>query len=432
MNLRSVMSAGIFASLFAGAFALSGCGGGGPIGAAASAGALVPSRLAAASTRATTAAVVTNRTGFVGAFFRPEGAPPFGIFSPQSTQVEPVPYPTAGPVLLGNNGYCEKIAANGASIDGSFMVDTTKLNDVIFLGARWTRMPAPQFFVDLSHVFGAGNYAFGSLDAAQCISLTYHSLRPVINLEAGPVQYNATPGKFSPTSFPTYQTAGDFGQWCGVVAAHERSVFPSVTQFSLPGNEVNSNPQLFPGGEPQIAAYSKACYAAIKAANPSAFVYGFELNMDGGLNAPGFVSRMAALGCKTGTCYDGISMHLSLRYPIPPPGTPCYPNPGGDYSMQCIADIQSAAQGPIHVLISETVYPVPASVPDEQTKASAVVAEFTAYAANPAIDGVAYANVDECALYPSGYFFDGCLIDTSGNHLPAWDALQWLATQHLI
>ena len=100
--------------------------------------------------------------------------------------------------------------------------------------------------------------------------------------------------------------------------------------------------------------------------------------------------------------------------------------------MQCVTDIETAAQAPIHVLISETVYPVPAFVPDEQTKASAVVAAFTAFAANSTVDGVAYANVDECALYPSGYFFDGCLIDTSGNHLPAWDALQWLATQHLI
>jgi len=368
----------------------------------------------------------------VGAFFRPEGAPPFGIFSPQSSQIAPLPYPTPGAVLLGNTGYCDKISANGASIDGSFMVDTTKLNDVIFLGARWTRMPAPQFNIDLSHVFGAGNYAFGSLDAAQCISLVYHNLRPIINLEAGPVQYNARPGTFSPTSYPTYQTAADFGQWCGVVATHERSIFPSVSQFSLPGNEVNSNPQLFPGGETQIAAYSKACYAAVKAANPAAFVYGFELNMDGGLNAPAFVSRMAALGCKVGTCYDGIAIHLSLRYPIPPATTPCYPNPGGDYSMQCVTDIETAARAPIHVLISETVYPVPASVPDEQTKATAVVAEFTAYAANPTIDGVLYADVDECASYPSGYFFDGCLINTSGTQLPAFNALQWLATEHLI
>jgi hypothetical protein len=149
--------------------------------------------------------------------------------------------------------------------------------------------------------------------------------------------------------------------------------------------------------------------------------------MDGSLNAPAFVSQMVALGCKVGTCYDGIAMHLSLQYPIPPASTPCYPNPGGEYSMQCVTDIENAAQALIHVLISETVYPVPASVPNEATKALAVVAEFTAYAANPSIDGVSYANVDECAFYPTGYFFGGCLISTSGQILPAYPALEQLA-----
>jgi hypothetical protein len=354
------------------------------------------------------------------------------VFTPQSSNVAPVPYPTPGATMTGPTGYCDTIEANGASIDHSYTVDVTKLNDVIYLGARWTRMPASQFQIDGSHIFGAGSYAWGTLDAAQCISLTYHFLRPVIGLEAGPVQYDSTPGTFSPTQVPTYKTASDFGQWCGAVAAHEHSVFPSVSQFSLPGNEVNTNPQLFPGGDAQIAAYSKACYAAVKAANPHAFVYGFELNMDGSVNAPAFVSRMVALGCRVGTCYDGIAMHLTLRYPIPPASTPCYPKPGGDYSMQCISDVQAAAQAPIHVLISETVYPVPGAVPDEQTKAQAIVAEAAAYAANPTIDGMLYANVDECALYPTGYFMNGCLIDTSGNDLPAWQSLQWYASQHLL
>jgi hypothetical protein len=333
--------------------------------------------------------------------------------------------------MLGSSGYCDEIAANGASIDGSYAVSPQKLTNLIDLGARWTRMPVSQFFVDLSHIF-PNTYAFGTLDAAQCISLLYHNIRPVIGLEAGPVQYNATPGKFSPVTVPTYETAADFGQYCGVIAAHEHSVFPSVNQFSLPGNEVNSDPQLFPGGNTQIAAYSKACYAAVKAANPSAFVYGFELNMDASVNAPAFVSQMAALGCKVGTCYDGIAMHLSLQYPIPAANVPCAPAPGGAYGMQCVTAIENAAQAPIHVLISETVYTVPGSVPDEQTKAAAVVAAFTAFAANPTVDGVSYANVDECALYPSGGFYDGCLIDTSGNNLPAFYSLQWLAGQHFL
>ena len=274
-----------------------------------------------------------------------------------------MPYPTPGSIMTGSSGYCERVAANGASIDGSYLIDTSKLTNLIDLGARWSRMPVWQFDVDFSHIFGPANYAFGSIDAAQCISYVYHGIPPVIGLEAGPVMYDSTPGTFSPVSVPTYKTAADFGQYCGAVAAHERAVFPGITKFSLPGNEVNSNPQLFPGGVPQIALYSEACYSAIKAANPNAFVYAFELNMDGSLNAPGFVRQLVALGCGPHTCYDGISIHLSLRYPIPPPGTPCFPNPGGDYSMQCVTDIENAAGAPIHVLISESEYLVPAYRP---------------------------------------------------------------------
>lgn len=40
------------------------------------------------------------------------------------------------------------------------------------------------------------------------------------------------------------------------------------------------------------------------------------------------------------------------------------------------------------------------------------------------IEGVSCANVDECAMYGGGYFFDGCLIDTNQNRLPAFDALR--------
>ncbi len=371
-----------------------------------------------------------TRAGFLGAFFRPEGSPPFGVFLANSAVNPPAPYPAPGGTLVGSSGYCDAIAANGFSIETGDVVDPAKLADIVNLGVGWTRTPAPQFFDDGSHIFGAGHYTFGDFDSAQCKSYAEHGIAPVVNLEAGPVEYNATPGTFSPQSYPQYQTAADFGQWCGVVAAHERSAFPSVTEFSLPGNEVNNNPTLFPGGPTQIAAYSEACYAAIKAANPSAFVYGFELDMDGSLNAPAFVRQMSSLGCRVGTCYDGIAMHLSLQYPIPAAGTPCYPNAGGEYGMQCVTDIETAAGGNIHVLISETVYPVPAAVPDEATKALAVVAEFNAYAANATIDGVSYANVDECAFYPTGYFSGGCLISTSGAILPAYTALAQLAQRY--
>jgi hypothetical protein len=56
-----------------------------------------------------------------------------------------------------------------------------------------------------------------------------------------------------------------------------------------------------------------------------------------------------------------------------------------------------------------------------------VVAEFTACAANPPIDGVSYADVDECASYATSIFANGCLIGTAGQILPAYTALQQLA-----
>jgi hypothetical protein len=47
-------------------------------------------------------------------------------------------------------------------------------------------------------------------------------------------------------------------------------------------------------------------------------------------------------------------------------------------------------------------------------KSTAVVAEMEMFAADPNINGVSYANVDECGLYPSDTFFGGYLVNTSG------------------
>jgi hypothetical protein len=365
----------------------------------------------------------TERTHFLGAFFRPVGGPPFGVFAAPKQNVAPAPYPKPASELFGANGYCDASAANGVSIVQGNPIAPEKLSRIVDLGVSWTRTPASPFFDDRTHFRGAGGYAFADLDAAQC-ALVRKAIEPVIALEAGPVQYDTSPDRFSPHESPDYKTAADFATWCGVVATHERQIFTTVHRYTLPGNEVNSPNEMFPGGEAQIASYAKACYKAVKRADPHAFVYGFELNMDGSINAPGFVQRMYDRQCKVGTCYDGLSIHLSLRYPIPAATTPCFPHPGGDYSMQCVADIRTAAHAPLHILIGETVYVVPGSVPSEAVKAKAVVAEFDAFAADPLIDGANYANVDECALYSHGYFVGGCLVDAAGNKLPAYDALR--------
>jgi len=372
------------------------------------------------------AQVPVKRASFLGGFFRPQGPPPFGVFDPASEQRAPDPYPAPTTTLFGAHGYCDKLADNGLSISSGYIIDKQKLADLAGLGAGWARTETAPFMDDFSHVDPNQPYRFADLDSAQC-ALERRHIIPLIGLTAGPVQYNVVPGTFSPASVKRYKTPADFGQWCSVVARHERATFADVHRYSLPGNEVNSPSTVFPASEPDIASYARACYRAVKAADPRAFVYGFELNMDRQADATGFVQRMIGLRCGPGTCYDGLSIHLTLRYPLRPAGTPCYPNEGGDYDMQCVGDIRSAARAPIHIIIGETVYPVPGSVPDEGAKARAVVVAMKTFAADRLIDGVNYANVDECDLYPSGYFAGGCLVDSLGTKLPAYVALRDLA-----
>jgi hypothetical protein len=368
------------------------------------------------------------RRGFLGAFYRAVGSPAYGVFSASATPVTPQPYPTPGTTLFGAAGYCDQVAANGVSISTGQPVDPTKLSNIVNLGVKWTRMTVSATFIDQSHIFTPTSFSFLTLDAAQC-ALERQNITPVVGLEAGPVDYDATPGTYSPTTVPTYKTAADFGAYCGAVAQHENAVLGPVTRYSIPDNEANTDTTMFPGGATQVAAYSEACYAAIKAAQPKAFVYGLELNMSYNVGATAFVKTLAGLGCKTGTCYDGISIHLFMPYPIPSTSTPCFPNAGGNYDIQCVTDIRTAAgNASLHVLIGETAFMVPSTVPDEATKALAVVAAMNLFAADPNIDGVNYANVDECALYPTGEFAGGCLIDIAGDPLPAYGALSTLAT----
>jgi hypothetical protein len=369
------------------------------------------------------------RPGFLGAFFRPVGTVPYGVFSVYSKQRAPEPYPSPRTTLFGKNGYCDAVAANGVSISSGYQVDAAKLANIVKLGVSWTRSPVSSDSDDQSQTMGRGVYLFADADSAQC-ALIRAKVEPIVGLEAGPVHYNAAPGVFSPTEQPGYKTAADFGAWCGAVALHEHKTFRTVHRFSVPGNEVNSAPEMFPGGDAQIAAYTQACYRAIKAQEPHATVYGFELNMDRKLDPAAFVQRMYDLGCKQGTCYDAISLHLFMRYPLPPPGAACS-GLGAKYSMQCVADVQKATHAAqMHVLIGEMAFTVPGSVPDEATKATAVVEAMQQFAQLPLVDGVNYANVDECDLYPSGFFSGGCLLDSVGNKLPAYAALQTLAAKY--
>ncbi|GAC1542623.1 MAG: hypothetical protein NVS3B10_07010 [Polyangiales bacterium] len=295
-------------------------------------------------------------------------------------------------------------------------LDPIKTQNVLDIGATWTRASLSPFYTDRT-IDGPGKYDWTAADVVVGWGVS-HGIEPVIGIEDGPVQVN-TPGKYDPHEIDRYPTADAFAAYCSAAAAH----FSAATHaFSMPGNEVNTDPKRFPTvGD--TASYMKACYGAVKAADPASFVWGLELNMDGMAGATAYVASLASSGCGPGSCYDGISAHLSLRYPLPPAGTPCYPNPGGDYTVECLADLRKAAGSPVPLMIGETVVTWPGEVPDAATKAIAAPIVLRALAAAPGVRYINYANLDECALYPSGYFTNGCLVDESNAHVPGWDAV---------
>jgi hypothetical protein len=371
-------------------------------------------------------AASTMRPGFLGAFFRSIGPVPYGVLSATAPVVAPNPYPSPETNLFGSTGYCDRVAANGVSISTGNFVDPTKLANIVNLGVGWTRETLLANYIDQSHIRGPSAYTWGEFDSAQCAVLR-NGIAPLIAIQAGPVNYDATPGVYSPTVLPNYKTASDFGQFCGVIATHESQTF-GVTRYSIPGNEVNDDPVTWPGGPAEIAAYTQACYRAIKSVQPNATVYGLELDMDETINPPAFVQTLYGLGCGPGTCYDAISVHIFFPYPLAPNGSPCYPAVGGNYDLACLTNIQTAAHAPnLHLLIGETSYMVTSTVPSESAKSIAVTSMMQMLAAQPYIDGASYANVDECALYPTGYYSGGCLINTAGVRLPAYGTLASLA-----
>ena len=200
------------------------------------------------------------------------------------------------------------------------VLDAAKTKNILDIGATWTRGSMSPFFTDQT-IYGAGHYDWSAADIVIAWDRS-NGIEPFIGIEAGPVQINDSPGTFAPHTVDRYPTASAFAAYCGAAAAH---FSPVAHSYSIPGNEINTNPQQFPTVA-DAASYMSACYAAIKAADPSAFIYGLELNMDGQAGATAYVTSLLARGCGPGTCYDGISAHLSLALSHPRAGHPLLPH----------------------------------------------------------------------------------------------------------
>lgn len=116
-------------------------------------------RPAAATAQASEAAPPIVRRGFLGAFFRPVGTTPFGVFSVYSKRTAPEPYPNPSTKLFGKNGNSMPSRARRVACHG--LRRRSKNSRISSTSACAARVPRPRPNYDnRSHAFGPGTYAF--------------------------------------------------------------------------------------------------------------------------------------------------------------------------------------------------------------------------------------------------------------------------------
>jgi hypothetical protein len=283
-------------------------------------------------------------SNFLGAFYRTEGSPPFGMFAAgNASNQAPVPYPAPNPSnLFGAGGFCTTVATNGKSILTANPVDNTKIANLVALGVQWTRGGPSPIVTDYTHVVGDGTYHWAQWDAAVCAQLK-NGITPTVNVDSGPVYYDTLANVNAGTANgqPTYKSPADYAAWGAAVAQHDQTYFGNaMLRYTIAvKNEVNTiavplgggaaqsglvndpgfsddmisqsnNPTLYQGRSGAIL-YQTAIYTAIKAVNPNIMALAGELNMDPASDPFGFITLEYASGLRLGNGFDGWSEHIN-------------------------------------------------------------------------------------------------------------------------
>jgi hypothetical protein len=229
---------------------------------------------------------------------------------------------------------------------------------------------------------------------------------PIIDQYCSPPWANG--GSTNGTS--VWSTPALFAQFAAGVAAHVATTFPQITRIEV-FNEPNetgwwSAPAPYSDTTGiATAAYMAAAYRAIKSAAPNLTVVGPALSDGGGgpLDPRTFLKQMYAAGCRTGTCWDVLSVHnyawmnpqyATLRY--------CGPVPNRFDVYKDLQGIATSNGEPVvpHVMLTEWGYST-AQVP--QGFDPAVQAQYLSFGANlmladPTVDGIVWVNL----LTPAG------------------------------
>ena len=252
-------------------------------------------------------------------------------------------------------------------------------------------------------------------------------------------QYSTAAWQADGAAYPAiYATPQLYAQYVGAVVAHLRAVAPQVTRVEL-FNEPNlrtwwtsPNPAYAATDGSATAAYMIAGYAAAKAANPRVTVVGPGL-ADGLRPAQGnvqvgtstvdprtFLSTMYASGCRTGVCWDILSVHpyawIDPTYTV---------SPSASNRWLIYRDLQAIAVAhgdPVpHVMLTEWSY----STADEADGFDPQVqARYLALGLNLSLRDLTVDGVVWTSLYQPGsdFWSRTAVTDASYNPLPAFAA----------
>lgn len=254
---------------------------------------------------------------------------------------------------------------------------------------------------------------------------------------------------------PIFETPDLYAEYCRGVASHIATALPWVTRAEIGTNEPNfsanwQNGQAIADGMPQfadktgagLALYAKACYAAIKKVAPQLQVVAPGVAIGStSYSFLAFLDHMYANGCKTGTCWDILSVHSYS-----------WGNPKWEYDQDFIDNLLGPGAGPgsfysyrsfqnralrdgeaklPKIMITEMGYTSIASSSsgvDPTVQAFYLSEAFNQYLADPNVVGLVYADILNHER--SKRIFAGIsTLDDDMLPKPVWSVYNQFATQ---
>ncbi|MGZ3505775.1 MAG: hypothetical protein ACXWNZ_13650 [Vulcanimicrobiaceae bacterium] len=263
-------------------------------------------------------------------------------------------------------------------------------------GARFVRIDYPAANIETA----PGVYDFSTEDKIMD-KLAAHGITelPII------LQYSVPKWRNDNLGYPNiWANPSDFANYAAVIAAHIKQKYPQITRVEL-FNEPNLHGWWIypiPGAQYDdhsgvaTAIYMKAAYAAIKAVNPRLTIVGPALATGGWhTNAPKFLAAMYGAGCRTGTCWDVLSVHNYAWINPTFYNRPARENRWDNWKLMQQVAAQNG-DGTPHVMLTESgwSHAMTADGQDPAVQAQYIALGFNMILADPTVDGVTYVNTN--------------------------------------